>query len=161
MTQGFPELVGIKDKGVIKKYIRESIVEKVIYRDMPKLFKIKDITIIESLLNILMEEPGQLIELSDLAKELKISRQTLSNYLRYLEEAFLLRKLYNFSRSRRKVERKLKKYYPTIVSVDLLFREDELSKSKVLEWFLVNQLKAEFFWRDPYKNEVELILVGC
>jgi len=158
LTQGFPELVDIKDKDIIKKYIKESIVEKVIYRDISKLFKIKDIAVIESLLNILMEEPGQLIELSDLAKELKISRQTVSNYLTYLEEAFLVRKLYNFSKSRRKVERKLKKYYPTIVSVDLLFRDDELSKSKVFEWALVNQLKAEFFWRDPYKNEVDIII---
>ena len=158
LTQGFPELVDIKDKDIIKKYIKESIVEKVIYRDISKLFKIKDIAIIESLLNILMEEPGQLIELSDLAKELKISRQTASNYLTYLEEAFLVRKLYNFSKSRRKVERKLKKYYPTIVSVDLSFRDDELSKSKVFEWALVNQLKAEFFWRDPYKNEVDIII---
>jgi len=160
LTQGFPELVGIKDKDIIKKYIRESIVEKVIYRDIPKLFKIRDITTIESLLNILMEEPGQLIEISSLAKELKISRQTLSNYLTYLEESFLIRKLYNFSRSRRKVERKLKKYYPTIVSVDLLFREDEFSKSKVFEWLLVNQLKAEFFWRDSYKNEVDVVLAN-
>ncbi|RLE42479.1 hypothetical protein DRJ19_04095, partial [Candidatus Woesearchaeota archaeon] len=44
------------------------------------------------------------------------------------------------------------------VSVDLLFRDDELSKSKVFEWALVNQLKAEFFWRDPYKNEVDIII---
>jgi len=56
-----------------------------------------------------------------LAQELKISRQTLSNYLTYLEESFLIRKLYNFSRSKRKVERKLKKYYPTLISVDALF----------------------------------------
>jgi len=127
-------LVGIKDKNIIKKYIKESIVEKIIYRDIPKIFKIKDITIIESLLNILMEEPGQIIEISKLAKELKISRQTLSNYLTYLKESFLIRKLYNFSRNRRKVERKLRKYYPTIISVDLLFREDDFSKSKVFEW---------------------------
>ncbi|MCD6477322.1 MAG: ATP-binding protein [Candidatus Aenigmarchaeota archaeon] len=158
LIQGFPELVGIKDKNIIKKYIKESIVEKIIYRDIPKIFKIKDITIIESLLNILMEEPGQIIEISKLAKELKISRQTLSNYLTYLKESFLIRKLYNFSRNRRKVERKLRKYYPTIISVDLLFREDDFSKSKVFEWLLVNQLKAEFFWRDVYKNEVDIIL---
>jgi len=160
LIQGFPELVGIKDKEIIKKYIKESIVEKVLYRDMPKLFKVKDITIIASLLNILMEEPGQIIKLSGLANELKISRQTLSDYLNYLEESFLIRKLYNFSRNRRKIERKLKKYYPTIVSVDLLFKDDEFSKSKVFEWLLVNQLDAEFFWRDPYKNEVDIILTN-
>ena len=160
LTFGFPELVDIKEKEVIKKYIKESIVEKIVFSDIPKLFRIKDITIIESLLNILMEEPGQLIEISELAKELKISRQTLSNYLIYLEESFLIRKLYNFSRNRRKIERKLKKYYSTIISPGLLFKDDDLSKSKVFEWFIVNQLKAEFFWRDPYKNEVDVILVN-
>lgn len=158
VTLGFPELVGIREKDVIKKYAVESIVERVLYRDMPRLFKIRDISVIESLLDMFMEEPGQLVEISSLAKELKISRQTLSNYLTYLEESFLIRKLYNFSRNRRKVERKLKKYYPTVISVDVLFNEDDLSKSKVLEWLVVNQLKAEFFWRDPYKNEVDVVL---
>jgi predicted AAA+ superfamily ATPase len=158
MSEGFPELVGVKEKTVVRKYLRESIVEKVIFRDLPRLLGIRDTSTLESLLNILMEEPGQLMEISELAGELKVSRQTLSNYFTYLEQSFLVRKLYNYSTGRRKVERKLKKYYPTIVSVDLLFREDELSRSKVLEWVVTVQLKAEFFWRDPYKNEVDLVL---
>ena len=157
LCQGFPELVGINDKQVIKKYIKESIMEKVIYRDLPHLFKIKEISVVESLLGIIMDEPGQLIEISDLAKELKLSRQTLSNYLTYLEEAFLIRKLYNFSKNRRKTERKLKKYYPAILS-DLLFKEDEISRSKAFEWLIVSQLKTGFFWRDPYKNEVDVVI---
>ena len=107
-----------------------------------------------------MDEPGQLIKLSDLAKQLQISRQTLSCYMRYLEESFLIRKLYNYSQSKRKVERKLKKYYPTIISVDLLFKKDPHSQSKVFEGFIVNQLNAEYFWRDPYKNEVDLIILN-
>lgn len=160
LTLGFPELVNVKDKDVIRKYVRESIVEKVVYRDIPGLFRIKDTAVVESLLNVIMEEPGQLIELSGLAKELKVSRQTISTYFRYLEESFLVRKLYNYSRSRRKTERKLKKYYPTVISPDLLFRVDDLSKSRVFEWLMVNQLKAEFFWRDPYKNEVDIVLAN-
>ncbi|MEO0165125.1 MAG: ATP-binding protein [candidate division WOR-3 bacterium] len=158
LSLGFPELVDISEKEIIKKYVKESIVEKIIYRDFSYLFKVKNVSLIESLLNIFIEEPGQLIEIDKLAGELKISRQTLSNYLSYLEESFLLQKLYNFSRSRRKVERKLKKYYPAVVSIDLVFRDDELSRSKVFEWFVVQKLKAEFFWRDPYKNEVDVIL---
>ncbi|MEO0156356.1 MAG: ATP-binding protein, partial [candidate division WOR-3 bacterium] len=158
LSLGFPELVDISEKEIIKKYVKESIVEKIIYRDFSYLFKVKNVSLIESLLNIFIEEPGQLIEIDKLAGELKISRQTLSNYLSYLEESFLLQKLYNFSRSRRKVERKLKKYYPAVVSIDLVFRDDELSRSKVFEWLVVQKLKAEFFWRDPYKNEVDVIL---
>ena len=157
-TLGLPELVGITEKDIIKKYVREGLVEKIVYRDIPTLFRIKDITVMESLLNIFTEEPGQLVDISTLAKQLGISRQTLAMYLDYLEKAFLLRKLYNFSKNQRKVERKLKKFYPTLISVDLLFREDNLSKSKVFEWLLVNQLQAEFFWRDPYKNEVDVVI---
>lgn len=160
LMQGFPELVGIHDKDIIKKYIKESIVEKVLYRDIPDLFKVKDIRILESLLNIIIDEPGQLVEISKLANTLKISRQTLSNYLSYLEESYLVKKLYNFSKSRRKVERKLKKYYPSIISTNLMFRDDTFSRSKVFEWLIVNLLKAEFFWRDPYKNEVDIVLTG-
>lgn len=158
LTLGFPELVNIKEKDIIRKYIRESILEKVIYRDMQKLFNIKDASLIESLLNIFLEEPGQLVEISSMANDLKISRQTLSNYLEYLEQSFLIKKLYNFSKSRKKVERKLKKYYPTLISTNLLFKEDSYSKSKIFEWLMVNQLKPEFFWRDPYKNEVDMVI---
>ncbi len=158
VTQGFPELVSVADKSIIKKYVQEGIIDKVIFKDIPTLFKIKDISILESLLKLILENPGQLIELSDLSKDLKVSRQTLSNYLMYLEKSFLIKKLYNFSKSRRKVERKLKKYYPAFISTDLAFRDDDLSKSKVFEWAIINQSSAEFFWRDSYKNEVDMVL---
>ncbi len=159
LTQGFPELVGVKDKTVIKKYLRESIIEKVVFRDLPTLLRLRDVSLLESLLNILMEGPGQLLEISELAGELNVSRQTLSNYLTYLEQSFLIQKLYNYSADRRRMERKLKKYYPTIVSVDLLFKDDDLSRSKIFEWTVINQLKPKFFWRDPYKNEVDAVLI--
>ena len=157
LTLGFPELAHIDDRDVIRKYIKEGLIEKIIYRDIPGLFRIRGLSILESILNIIMDEPGQLIDISSLAKEQKISRQTASAYLSYLEQSFLVKKLYNYSRNRRKTERKLKKYYPTVVSTGLLFKDDDHSRSKVFEWFIVNQLKSEFFWRDPYKNEVDIV----
>ncbi len=160
LTQGFPELVGTRDKAFLKKYLHESITDRVVYKDLPTLIKVRDVDLLRSLLRILMDEPGQIIQLSDLAGQLGVTRQKASNYLAFLEEAFLVRKLYNYSRSRRKVERKLKRYYPAVVSVDLLFRDDDLSRSKVFEWMVVSQLGAEFFWRDPYKNEVDVVIAG-
>jgi len=158
ISEGFPELCEIKDKEKIKMYIKEGIRDKVLYKDIPSLFKIEDISILNSILENITENPGQLIELSSFSSEYKISRPTLANYLRYLEDSFLIKKLYNFSKNKRKIERKLKKYYPTLISINLLFSEDSLSKSKVFENVLINQLKADFFWRDPYKNEVDMIL---
>jgi len=157
--QGFPEMVGIKDKYIIKKYIKESIVEKVIYRDIPQTFKVRDPSILESIINVITEEPGQIIEISSFANHMNISRQTLSDYLNYLEKSYLIQKLYNYSKNRRKVERKLKKFYPTVNSVDLCFKKDNLSRSRIFESIIINLLDAKFFWRDPYKNEVDAILL--
>ncbi len=159
-TQGFPELVGVHDKDIIQKYIKESIVDKVLYRDIPQLFPIRQISALEGLLGVLMDDPGQIIGPTSLGKDLDISRQTLSLYLRYLEESYLIRKLYNYSKSRSKVERKLKKIYPAIQSPALFFKEDNQARSKAFECSVVNQLRAEYFWRDPYKNEVDVIQDG-
>lgn len=160
LTQGFPELVGVAERAVVRKYLRESIVEKVVFRDLPTLLDIRDVSVLESVVNLLMEEPGQIIRTSELAGTMAVSRETLSNYLAYLEHSFLVRKLYNFSTGRRKVERKLRRYYPTILSPDLAFAADDLSRSRAFEWAIVGQLRAEYFWRDAYKNEVDVVLPG-
>jgi hypothetical protein len=68
------------------------------------LDRVKEISVLEGLLGILMDDPGRMIDLVSLGNDLKISRQTLSLYLSYLEESFLIRKLYNFGGNRRKVE---------------------------------------------------------
>ena len=157
-SQGFPELVNAIDREVIQKYIQEGIVEKIVYRDIPTIYATKETGVLESLLKLLMEEPGQIIDMQTLASQFKTTRQTISNYFSFLEQAFLIRKLYNYSSNKRKVERKLKKYYPAILSPTLTFKEDAISQSKVLECVVANSLNAEFFWRDQYKNEVDIIL---
>ncbi len=161
LTLGFPELVGVSDRDEIRRYVVDGIIEKVVYRDIPQLFRIDNISAMESLVKILTEEPGQMLELSGLAAELGIDRHTLANYLSYLEESQIVRKLYNYSRNKRKTERKLKKYYPAVISPDLLFRSDDYSKSRVFEWYMVMQLGAGFFWRDALKNEVDMVLDGA
>lgn len=157
-SQGFPELVEITDKQVIQKYLQEGIVEKIVYKEIPAIFPVKETAVLESLLKLLMEEPGQIIDMQTLASQFKTTRQTISNYFSFLEQAFLIRKLYNYSPNKRKAERKLKKYYPTILSPSLTFKEDPQSQSKVLECVVANALHSEFFWRDEYKNEVDIIL---
>ena len=110
------------------------------------------------MLNIIMDEPGQVINIQEIAKELQVSRRTASKYLSYLEWSFLSIKLYNFSRSRRKTERKLKKYYPALIAPEILFKDDRFYRSQVFEWLMVKLFGAEFFWRDAYKNEVDMVL---
>lgn len=158
LTQGFPELIGESDKEFIKKYISEGIIDKVLYKDLQRMFKIKDMAGFESVVRIIMNDPGQIIEVNSLANQLGLQRAVVSNYLVLLEKAFLVKRLFNFSKNERKSARKLKKYYPVILPPILLFKEDSLSRSIVFESILVNQLGGDFFWRDQYKNEVDVIL---
>ncbi len=154
ICNGFPELIG-KDRNFILKYIQQNIIEKIIFSDLPVIFEIKNISVLKSVFNIIYNNPGQIIEVQELAKEIGISRHTLSDYLEYLEKAFLIKKLYNFSKNIRKTERRLKKYYPTIINPYVI----NTDFSKAFENILVMELHAEFFYRDSFKNEVDIVQI--
>lgn len=154
---GFPEIVN-EGREIIKKYIKENVIEKIIYRDIPQVFPVREPSILEELFRIILLDPGEIISIDNLSKDLNASRQTISMYLDYLEKSFLIIKLYNFSGNIRKTQKKLKKYYPTIIASELAEKPESLGKC--FELALVLQLDAEFFWRDTYKNEVDIVKVA-
>ncbi len=156
LTNGFPELVN-ETKEFIEKYLKENVIEKIIYKDIPQITSIRDVAVFDSILQIIMKDPGELINIDEMAKEVGASRQTISIYLDYLEKAFLIKKLYNFSKNARKTQRKAKKYYPCIILPQTIYESEMFGK--VFETFLVLQLNAEYFWRDAYKNEVDVVLI--
>ncbi len=158
ISGGLPELVDKTDKEFIRKYIKESIINSVIFKDIPTLYPVKDPAVLESILNIFIDNPGQIIDINKLSIDLNLFRHTVSAYLRYLEDSFLLIKLYNFSKNKRTSERKLKKFYPSICSIYLSYQDTADYASKVFENMVVIQTDAKFFWRDAYKNEVDIVL---
>lgn len=153
---GFPELVGVTDEMVIRKYLKETVVDKILYKDIPQLFGVRNAGVLGEILDLVMFQPGQIIDVTRLSKEFGLSRQAVASYLDYLEKAFLIRKLYNFSRNLRKQKRALKKYYPAIVFAQTIEDKFALCFENTLVW----QLDAQFFYRDAYKNEVDIILAG-
>jgi len=152
---GFPEAVGESEEFIIK-YIKENVVEKIIYRDIPQIIQIGNPEILFQIFSIIAKKPGQLINIDSLAGTVNITRQTVSNYLDYLEKSFLIRKLYNYSNNPRKTQTRLKKYYPTIIMPEDTGNRELFGM--VFEAVIVNSLNAEYFWRDVYKNEVDVVL---
>lgn len=152
---GFPELVNVDDEMIIHKYVKEAIVDKIIFKDIPQIFKVRNPELVGEILDIIVYAPGQIIDISKLAKEMSLSRQVVSSYLDYLEKAFLIRRLYNFSRNFRKQKRALKKYYPAITFPVIVDDKFSLCFESSLIW----QLEAQFFYRDTYQNEVDAILI--
>jgi len=155
-TNGFPELAAVNDESVIHRYLKESVIDKILFKDIPQLFGVRNPELIGEILDIIVFSPGQIIDMTKLAGELSLSRQAVSAYLEYLERAFLIKKLYNFSRNLRRQKRSLKKYYPAIVFPEIVEEKFPLCFENHLVW----ELDARFFWRDAYKNEIDMVLVA-
>ncbi len=154
IMNGFPELID-KNKDFIQKYLKENVLERIIFNDIPATFKIREPAVLYDVYTIIMQNPGAMIHIESLAREIGITRQTLSSYLEYLSQCYLTRVLYNFTRNFRKTRRKLKKYYPQVLLPNIT--QDPVQFGRVFETVVVHQLKGEFFWRDSYKNEVDII----
>ena len=128
-----------------------------VYIDIPKVFAIEHQDLLFRLLKIISSNPGMIIEYENLAKELGINRTTLSNYLFYLEEAFLIKKIYNFSKNMTTSEKKSKKFYLNSTSF-FPYLNPEVDESKIIENIIAIETDSKFFWRTPFKDEIDFIL---
>ena len=155
LLKPFPEIVNADDD-IARKYIKESIIDKAIFRDLSVLFEIKDIELIETLINIIASNPGIIINLDDLSKDLKRSRQIISNYLYYLEYCFILKSIKNFRGSLRVSSRKLKKYY--LMHPALAYSLSSPDKGKLIENLIQFKIKCNNYWREG-KKEVDFIKI--
>lgn len=151
----FIESINIKDPGIKKEYYRE-IVKKIIYEDLPSVFKFDNPDILYRLIQYIAQKPGCLINNLHLAHELNISNKTLALYLYYLENSFLINKLYNFSRNLISSEKKLKKYYLSSPSFSSSLT-DFIDTGALFENYLSSVSLPKYFSRDPFGHEVDFI----
>jgi len=151
----FPELV-TADEAFIHLYV-ESIVNKAVYEDLPKIFPIEYEDLLKRILYIVASNPGMITDYEGLANDLGINRMTLTKYISYLERGFLLQKCYNFSRNLLTSEKKTKRLYLTSPSlvVDLWETPDF---GRVVENLVISSSQARFFWRNG-RDEVDCVLV--
>lgn len=151
----FIEIVNESEENV-GKYIK-TLIEKIIYQDIPKIFPIENEELLLKILKIVASNPGMLIDYGSLSNEIGISRVTLSNYFFYLEESFLIKKLYNFSKNMMTSEKKMKKSYLATTSF-FSYLNNEIEETKLVENLIVTLVDANFFWRTPQQYEVDIIL---
>lgn len=153
LTGGFPELLSADDPLKIATYIKETIMNRVIFIDIPTVFAIEEPELLSRLLSIISQSPGQIIDYESLASDLQRNRKTISNYIFYLEKAFLIKKVYNFSRNLLTSEKKAKKIYPVSTAFARLF---EAQEGKVIETVILMNRPFTFFYRQGNK-EVDFV----
>ncbi len=156
-TGGFIEALGLEDH-MLRKYLKESLLERVIFVDIPQTFKLDLPELLLKLLTITASRPGFYLDYSNLSNDLKIDHRTIANYISYLEYALFLQKLYNYSSNLLTSEKKVKKLYLCNTAFTWALNP-QAHLSAVLEQVFVNNLDARFFLKTPQKEEIDIIHV--
>jgi uncharacterized protein len=103
---GYPEVIFSeaiqKDPG---RYIRSDIVEKVLLRDLPSLYGIRDVQELNSLFTSIAYNSGGEVSLDDLSKSSGVQKNTIKRYIEYLEAAFLIKVVHKISNKPKQFQR--------------------------------------------------------
>jgi len=134
---GFIEIAKEEDELEIKEYSK-SILEKIIFADIPLSFKIKEPQILRAILELTASHPGFLLDYSKLAEIFKKDQRVISNYVFYLAYSLLIKLFYNFSGSRFVSERKLKKVYLGSTNFIFQFFPEKISQPEFLGKMIEN-----------------------
>ena len=78
---GFPEITDEESDEKIKAYIKNSVIDQIIYRDLPEEFGVKDYELLNVLIESVATNPGMIINYDALSRNLKRSKTTIINYL--------------------------------------------------------------------------------
>ncbi|MDG6925948.1 MAG: ATP-binding protein [Nitrososphaerota archaeon] len=155
----FPELVGEEDEEYARNYILNNVVGRVVYRDIPEEFGLRDVELLRSLLYVLARNPGAVVNYRELSKNLGRDQRTVSNYVEYLEYGLLVRLVYNYRGSPLASARKMKKAYLGTPNIALAFGPPPSGvTSKLLENLVMMKTGARFFYRNAF--EVDFVLVN-
>lgn len=86
-----PELALASDDLMAQQIMREDVVDKVLKRDLPALYKIRSATELERIFLYLCNVSSEIVSFSAIANDLGgVSRPTVENYVNYLESANLI-----------------------------------------------------------------------
>jgi hypothetical protein len=156
---GFPEIVDWDNEARMAEYIKNSVIDRVAFRDVPLMFKTRNMTLMDKIVRLILSTPGSIININSLSRTWGESKITISNYLRFLETSLLTKSLSNFRPSFLSSSRKLKKYYPVTPSLIFSVSKEnfENKMGAVLETYVVNALDAEYYFREG-KKEIDIIL---
>lgn len=157
----FPELVYEENEEVARKYILETVIERIIYKDLPEEFPIKDLNLLRMLVTLVAQKPGMLLNYRQLAQDLGKDQRTITAYFEYLEFSLLVKYLFNYRGSPLASMRKAKKVYLATPNIAFAYATSyELVFPYLLENMVVNKTSAKFFYRNGYEVDVVLETKG-
>ena len=154
----FPEIHG-ESAEFSKKYI-SSLAQKVVFEDIPSRFEVEYRSKLNDLLIYCASFSANLISDASVSSTLGISRGTVSNYLHYLSQSYLLTIMMEEGSYARALQKSKKVYVrgPSLYSA----LADSFSEGICAETAVHDRLlawgKTPSFFRDHYKREIDFVV---
>lgn len=126
---GFPELALSDNDILAAQVMREDVVDKVLKRDLPALYNVRNSTELERIFLYLCNVSSEIVSIEAITKELNgVSRPTVENYIKYLESANLIYQSWPIDM----VGKKILKASPKIYISDAAIRNSVLMDEGIL-----------------------------
>ena len=149
---GFPELALADNDILAQQIMREDVVDKVLKRDLPSLYKIRNATELERIFLYLCNVSSEIVSIEAIAKELNgVSRPTVENYIEYLESANLIYQSWPVNMGGKKVLKASPKIYiadaaiRNAVLMDDSMLSDPVEMGKVVETAVYKHVAAFYY----------------
>ena len=149
---GFPELALADNDLMAQQIMREDVVDKVLKRDLPSLYNIRNATELERIFLYLCNVSSEIISIDAITKELNgVSRTTVENYIQYLESANLIYQSWPVDMAGKKILKARPKVYiadaaiRNAVLMDETIITDPVGMGKVVETAVYKHVAAFYY----------------
>lgn len=156
-----------------KLFAIKNIATNYLYKDVFTFEAIRNPKTFEDLLKMLALQVGGTVSLNELSGGLGVTRATVNRYLRLLEQAFIVKRVYSFSKNpRNEIKKAFKVFFLDIgvrnALVDIVsLMETRNDKGAIFENFFVSELMKKgaleifppeiMFWRTRTGLEIDVI----
>lgn len=149
---GFPELALADNDLMAQQIMREDVVDKVLKRDLPSLYSIRNATELERIFLYLCNVSSEIVSIEAITKELNgVSRTTVENYISYLESANLIYQSWPVDMAGKKILKARPKIYiadaaiRNAVLMDDSIMTDSTEMGKVVETAVYKHIAAFYY----------------
>jgi predicted AAA+ superfamily ATPase len=168
----YPEVVTLRDNKLREEYLRE-LIASYLFKDILALEGIRYSDKLVRLLQLLAFQIGNDVSLSEIGRQLAMSKNTVERYLDLLEKVFVIFRLPGFSRNLRKEITKSNRYFFYDVGIrnavvgmfnPLNLRNDT---GKIWENYIISEIQKHreyqrlssrfYFWRTYDRKEIDLV----
>ncbi len=163
---GYPKIVLTPDTEKKSAYLNQ-IIDTYIKKDIRDLAEIKEIDKFNRLLEVLASQSGQLLNVTELANTVNLSKITVEKYLFLLEETYIIKLVRPYSENKRKELFKTPKifFFDTgLMSILWLKEFPKETLGNIFETSIFSELIKKhgiskvYFWRTTDKREIDFIL---